>query len=149
MKKTVLLLAVCLILVVIYVSPALAYTTPVQTGNVTDNIIWFGDNVTINSANVTIANLQDILLAAATEHADIISDGAGTVAWIVISFLLMALFVVIAYWRKEPFMRIVAGLSLIEFAWDVWSMAHLWSILIALAGGYTFLRAFIKSHEEK
>lgn len=90
MKIRVFLIMCALSLMVLLVaSPVLAFDTPTQdtTTNATDVLIWYGNNLTIDSANITIENLEDALMALWSN---------------LLSFVLALLVTVLALWSNRP-----------------------------------------------
>jgi len=57
-------------------------------------------------------------------------------------------FTFLAYWRNEPVLKVIAGFMLMFLGFDYWDTNWMVSILLGVAGIYTFIRAFIKTAEE-
>jgi len=58
-------------------------------------------------------------------------------------------FTFLAYWRNEPVLKVIAGFMLMFLGFDYWDTSWTVAVLIGVAGIYTFIRAFVKTVEEK
>lgn len=95
-------LTALLLLVALLVPSGVAYAfdPPDQgTDNATDVILWHGDNLTIQSANLTIADLEDALAAAAQAHADTLTDSMDGISDNWLSFFIVAFILMLIFWR--------------------------------------------------
>lgn len=151
---------ICLYAVVVTAGEVHAYDLPVQSGNVTDVILWYGDNVTANvtaivTANLTgglelggnltlaIPSLSEDLESAAIAHAEEIMDRVETLIaqyfqtiFIAVVILVMHYF---AYRYREKWLCMIAGFAMILWAFPLWSTyPDYWymSILLVLVGMY-------------
>ena len=140
MKRTLVLLVILAILLPV---PVYAYTPPEQgSENATDIIIWHGDNITIESANltgtITIDSLEDALVAAAEAHAAAVAEDF-------LTLIIMALLIALVFWQKTiilyaigALVTIVYGLSLAQPGAE----QSMWmaGVAIAFIGTYFFYR---------
>ena len=93
------------------VMPALAFTPPTQsTDNATDTINWYGQtqNITISSANLTIAGLQTALTAASQAGAQVIADDMTDIALQVSALVLVILISALAFCKKDDFLYLLS-----------------------------------------
>jgi len=122
--------------------PVYAYSPPGQgTDNATDIIIWHGDTANVTAvAAVTVAGLEDAMVAAADEIADQL--GIISVAWLLTVFLFgMAL---LAYIGKDRPLFAVAGFGFVINGFAFLSTSIWTCILMVLAGIFLVIRAFTK-----
>lgn len=124
-----LLLALSVMLVLFIPLPVSAFTPPTQgSENVTDVIIWYGDNVSIESANLTIESanlsvsiesLEEALVSAAEAQAEALNENTSGIAADYLALFIVALLIALVFWQRSIItyaigapVAIVYGLSL-------------------------------------
>ncbi len=157
MKKGFLILVVLVILLMAGAAPVFAFDPPGQgADNATDTILWYGDNLTIESDNLTltIVDLEDALVAAAEAQAEVLTANQTSVANQYLALLLVTLIVALAFWKNNLFLYALAmpvsmvyGLSL---ATDAVSGSSLWvtGIIIAIIGTYCLFKVVMIGLED-
>lgn len=154
MEKRLLALAVLVILLVVWATPVYAFDPPSQpTDNATDVILWYGDNLTIEAAAVTITGFEDAMVAAAEAQAAALVKGQGDITGNYLTLLLVALIVALAFWKQNLFLFLltvpvstVYGLTL---AADEESGSPIWvaGIIIAIIGTYCLFKVVMMGLE--
>jgi len=149
-KLTVLLMLLVLTMTILVTGTALAYTPPGQgTDNATDIIIWYGDNITIESANLTGELTITDLTVASEAGAQVIADEITSIWNGFIIFLLAVTISALAFWQKNVFLyllaapvNIVYGLNLASDA-DVASTQWVLGVVVAIIGMFCLFRVVV------
>jgi len=135
---------------------AFAYDSPGQsTDNATDIILWYGDNLTIESGNLTltVVGLEDALVEATEAQATIITNNQTAIANQYLALLVVALVIALVFWQRTLFLYMLAvpvsmvyGLTL---AADSDNGSSLWvaGIIIAVIGTYCLFKAVMMGLE--
>jgi len=132
------LLILLLLLPIALSVPVYAYTPPNQSSdNATDIILWHGDNVTIESANVTggIEVTGDVTITGLTESNE--SIAADFLAFVIVAFIIMTVLMkgsVVLYALGVP-VALVYGLAVASDQ-DVYSPLWVAGVAIGLFGLY-------------
>lgn len=144
-----------IILTLLIAAPAYAFTPPSQgTDNATDVILWNGDNVTVESANVTgTANLTgSITIDAGT----VTIDGLETVLQDYLLFAIILSFMVVVFTVKykgqpHPFLNLMAfplllfyGISLTS-GYDMFTAWWTAGTMIAILGTFCLIRVAVNA----
>jgi len=157
MRKAITLTLLLAALIAAGTSPVFAFTPPSQSSdNATDVILWYGDNVTIESANVTltIVDLEDALTAAAEAQATVITENQSSISNDYLALLIVAFIIALVFWQRTLFLYILAmpvcmvyGLTL---AADNTTQSSLWvsGIIVAVIGTYCFFKAVMMGIED-
>ena len=155
MRKLILALVSVLILVIIMAFPAFAFDPSDPTDNATAQYV-FTDNFSISTDNFTITfggpltfsmdltaftdAINAGMLAASEEHADILGDAILDSLIVSILFAYALLMIILAYWRKERLLYILAGFALMINGFEWWEWSWGMSIILVLFGFYTFAK---------
>ncbi len=150
MKRLALILA-CVIILGLVTTPVFAFSPPSQgTDNATDVVLWYGDNITITSANltgtITMANLQTAMVAAAEAHATAINTKTQTIYNSSILYIITFGIIAIAYWHRDKFLYYFAALTILFTSFSLWATDWKLSLILGAMAVYT---AFKGSWERK
>lgn len=113
---------------------ALAYSTPNQTGNVTDVIIWQGEEF-------TIAGFENSMTAASEAGAQVIADEMSGMLADIIGLALVIFLAVLAFWHRDPITFVLAGIVCMMYGFDYWSTSHTMSIAVVIVGAFMWFKA--------
>lgn len=157
MKKAISISIILLIALAAGVSPAFAFDLPGQSSdNATDVVLWYGDNLTMESGNLTltIVDLEDALTAAAEAQAATITDNQTTISNQYLALLIVALIIALVFWQRTLFLYMLAvpvcmvyGLSLAANS-DNGSSLWVSGIIVAVIGTYCLFKAVMLGLED-
>ena len=139
------ILALVLLLSLAVATPALAFTSPAQgTDNATDVILWHGDNITIESGNITItsANLTGSVGLTGEVEVTGLTDTLSDIADDYLALLVVAFFIGVVLLKQSTVLNalgvpvaFVYGLSLASGE-DTYSTLWVAGVAIAIVGLY-------------
>lgn len=126
-------------------SPSYAYDPPEQTGNVTDVILWYGDNLTIQAGDidVTVAELTE----AAEAGAQVVADEIEAIWDNLFLLLLAGVITALAFTQRNIFLycitvpvNVTYGLYLASGS-TAGSVLWVEGLVIAIIGTFCLYRA--------
>jgi len=92
------IITMLIITLTLLATPVLAYTPPEQgTDNATDVILWYGNNMTIANANLTIIGLEDAITAAGVAQAQVLVDSQGSNTETYLGMVLVVFIIILAF----------------------------------------------------
>lgn len=133
-------------------TPAYGFDTPDQdtTANATDVVIWYGQNLTIDSVTgeftITLDGFEDAMTAALEAQSDVLLQGLTVLVEYIVIFLLILVMAALGYWHRDRVLLAAAGFAFLLYGFYIWDNSN-WlyaaiSILTVIAGIYLIIKAF-------
>ena len=143
MKKTALIIATIALAGFLVTSPVYSYTPPAQgTDNATDVILWYSDNITIESANVTGTITVSVDMSEVGNAGDAVADGMTSILESLLPVFLLVFVTVLAYWHRERYLYVPTAFGLIAYGFSYWSTLWYIGLMLIGAGIVTIMKAF-------
>jgi hypothetical protein len=137
-------------LILVCTTPVSGFDTPTEVSdNASSVVIWYGDNFTIASANMTVtANItiqgletaiKEAMMAATSEFI----QGLVSIIAQYLPLLFAILITYFAYAFHDRFLSLLSGLALLFLAYITWQEYGLgyWSFVHVVFAGITFYKA--------
>lgn len=148
---------ITMLLLSLFVSPVMAYDSPIQdSDNATDIILWHGDtgNITILSNNVSITNPVTVTATVEIKDTDAAMEKAmiafakeigaqlAALFWIVLEAIAVFYLVYLAYRFGDRYLYWFAGFGLGAYGvLVIWDKVYYLGVLLVVTGAYTLYKA--------